>query len=497
MGIHYDAMIRISREANDIGKATAVLSWDQETEMPPKGAPSRARQMATLSGLAHNAFTSREMGSAILGAEGENLTGPAAVNLREIRRNYQRMTRVPVELVREITETAAQGKERWRLARAGNDFSQFAPMLARMITLKRQYAEAVGYEKDPYDALLEDYEPGMTSALLTPIFEDLRNRLLPLVAKIRDSKTPPRVDFLSRRFPKEGQERLSRRALELMGFDFQAGVMAISTHPFTTSFSPTDVRLTTRYDEHYMPMSFFGTLHEGGHALYEQGLLPLHEGTPMGETVSLGIHESQSRMWENMVGRGRPFIRHFFPVIRAEFPDALADVTDEEFYRGVNAVKPSFIRVEADEVFYNLHIVLRFEIERDLIRGALRPEDAPETWRRLMQQYVGVLPPTDAEGVLQDIHWSMGLMGYFPTYSLGNLYAAQFLSAARKAMPDLPDRLAAGQLQDLTAWLRANIHSLGMTYTAGDLVKQVAGSPLDAKYFGDYLTEKFGEIYGF
>jgi carboxypeptidase Taq len=496
MGVHYDAMIQISKEANDINKAVALMSWDQETQMPTKGAPSRARQMATLSGLAHTTFTSGRMGQAILGAEGEGLIGPAAVNLREIRRIYQRLTKVPVRLVEEITETAAHGREHWRVARRENDFARFAPSLTRIIDLKRQYADAVGYVKEPYDALLEDYEPGMTSACLADLFRDLRVKLTPMMERVRSCKTPPRVDFLSRHYPKDKQVALSRRVLELMGFDFEAGRMEISTHPFTTSFAPTDVRLTTRYDEAFFPMAFFGTMHEGGHALYEQGLPLRHEGTPMGETVSLGIHESQSRLWENMVGRSRPFWRHFYPVVREAFPDALSDVSEEELYRGVNEVRPSHIRVEADEVSYNLHIILRFEIERDLLRGAHKPEDAPELWNRLMQEYVGILPPDDSVGVLQDIHWSMGLFGYFPTYTLGNLYAAQFMAKVSEDLSGFDERIASGHLQDLTRWLRERIHEQGMTWQAEDLVRQVTGGPLDAGHFVTYLERKFGEIYG-
>jgi len=255
--------------------------------------------------------------------------------------------------------------------------------------------------------------------------------------------------------------------------------------------------LTTRYDESFFPMAFFGTMHEGGHALYDQGLLPEHEGTPLGDAVSLGIHESQSRLWENLVGRSRPFWKHFFPVVRQTFPHVLDDVTEEEFYRGVNEVKPSFIRVEADEVHYNLHIMLRFEIERDLFRGALKPEETPEVWRKRMQEYVGATPTNDSLGVLQDIHWAMGLMGYFPTYALGNLYAAQFMSTVRREIPDLEGRIASGDLKSLLDWLRRKIHNPGMTLRAEELVKEVTGAPLDATHFVSYLERKYGEIYGF
>lgn len=495
MGNHYDRMIAIRREASDISSAAALLSWDQETLMPKKGAPARGRQLATLSGLAHTRFTSPEMGEAIRGAEGEGPVGPALVNLREIRRSYQRLIRVPVELVREMAETEAEAKERWREARANNDFPRFSPLLHRSIELRKRYAEAVGYEHEPYDALLDEYEPGMTAARVSQIFDDLRAQLLPVVARIRASRTPPRTDFLSRHYPRADQERLSRRVLSLMHFDFEAGRMDISSHPFTTSFTPNDVRLTTRYDESYFPTAFFGTMHEGGHALYDQGLPVEHEGTPLGEPVSLGIHESQSRLWENLVGRSRPFWKHFFPAVKQAFPEALADVGEEEFYRGVNVVKPSLIRIEADEVHYSLHIMLRFEIERDLFRGAISADDTPRIWRQRMKEYIGIEPPTDSDGVLQDIHWAMGIFGYFPTYALGNLYAAQFMNAAGRDLPDLEGRVARGDLSTLLEWLRRKIHARGMTWQAEDLVREVTGAPLDASHFVAYLEHKYGEIY--
>lgn len=496
MGTHYDKMIMICREAYAISKSSSVLSWDQETHMPPKGAEARGRQMAVLSGLTHDRFTCREMGEAIRGAEGEALNADESVNLREIRRDYERAVRVPVDLVREMSQTSSRAKEAWREARKTNDFPVFAPLLEKMIDLKKRYAEAVGYEGEPYNALIEDYEPGMTVARLSEIFGALRPRLIAVVEKVRNG-TPPRSDFLRRRYPEAEQIELSRRVLGMMQFDFQAGRMDVSTHPFTTSFSPHDVRLTTRFSEDFFNTALFGTMHEGGHALYEQGLPAEHDGTPLGDSVSLGIHESQSRLWENQVGRGRAFWRHLFPAVREMFPDALHDVTEEEFYRGVNEAKPSMIRVEADELFYNMHIMLRFEIERGLIRGDIRPSDAPQAWRERMKEYVGIVPGTDTEGVLQDIHWSMGLFGYFATYSLGNLYAAQFMDTISREIPGLDDMIAAGDLKPLREWLREKIHLKGKRMWAEDLVQEVTGEPLNADYLIRYLEAKFGEIYGF
>jgi carboxypeptidase Taq len=495
MGAHYDTMIHVSREVNDLNRVSGLLSWDQETFMPRKGAATRGRQMAMLSGMAHERFTSREMGEAIRGAETESLTGLAAVNLRELKRTWERSTRVPVELVREMAETSAAAKMAWRDAREKDEFALFAPFLARQVELKKRYADAVGYQAEPYDALLDDYEQGMTAAELSRVFAGLREQLVPLAGRIRDARAP-RADFLRRKYPREAQERMCVRVLDLIGYDFDGGRMDVAPHPFTISFGPGDVRVTTRFDESFFNTAFFGTVHEGGHALYDQGLLPEHEGTPAGDSVSLGIHESQSRLWENMVARSRPFWEFFFPVAREHFPGALGDVTVDEFYRAVNLAQPSLIRVEADEVYYSLHIMLRFEMERDLFRGTLRPEDTPAAWKDRMQEYVGIRPATDREGVLQDIHWSMGLMGYFPTYALGNLYAAQFMATARRALPDLDGMVGRGELRPLLGWLRKQIHEPGMTWPAGELVQRVTGKPLDPSFFTSYLEAKYGEVYG-
>jgi len=495
MGKHYDELIRLSREVSDYSSIGAVLSWDQETYLPPRGARARGRHLGQLSALAHRLATAPEVGAAIRGAEGEKLEGAAAVNLREIRRSYERQTRIPTELVRELTETSVAARQAWKEARAKDEFPIFAPFLEKLVALRRRYAEAIGFDGEPYDALLDGYEQGMTAAEVSRIFDGLRPRLVALAAKIRGAR-PLRTDFLHRSFPAPGQARLGRRVLELMGFDFQAGRFDVSAHPFCTSFSPDDVRLTVRYDESFFNAAFFGLMHEGGHGLYEQGLPSAHEGTPAGEAVSLGIHESQSRLWENQVGRSRAFWRHFFPFVREEFPDALRDVTEEEMWRAVNEAKPSLIRVEADEVYYNLHIMLRFEIERGLLLGTVRPADTPALWKERMEQYVGVRSDTDADGVLQDIHWSGGMIGYFPTYSLGNLYAAQFLAAARKAIPDLDERIGRGDLRGLLAWLRTNIHAHGMTWRAPELVEKVTGEAPNPDYLVSYLERKYAEVYG-
>ena len=493
MGTSYDKMIGICREASDLNKAGAVLSWDQETLMPPKGAGARGRQLSVLSGTAHARFTSEDMGAAIRGAEQESLSPPAAANVREIRRTYDRMVKVPGELVREMTETSVVAREKWREARTKNEFPLFAPLLRRTIELKKRYADCVGYPQEPYDALIDDYEPGMTASRVSGIFDDLRARLLPVVAKIRASKTPPRTDFLHRTYPREGQEAVGRKVLEQMRFDFQAGRMDVSTHPFTTAFSPADVRLTTRYDEKCFPMAFFGTMHEGGHALYEQGLRPEHEGTPLGEAVSLGIHESQSRLWENMVGRSLPFWRHFYPRLQARLK-ALAGVPLLDFVRAVNRVEPSLIRVEADEVTYNLHIALRFELELALVRGDLAVKDLPAAWGDRTQELLGLRPARDAEGALQDVHWAWGELGYFPTYTIGNLYAASLFAAARRELPDLEADVGEGRLLPLRDWLRERVHRFGRSLPAEEIVRRACGRGLCDADFRAYLEAKYAAL---
>lgn len=495
MGAHYDRMMEIQQEVSDLHGALSLMGWDQETYMPRKGGATRGRQLATLSGIAHARFTSDEMGEAIKGAGAETLDADQAVNLREIAWSYDRAKKLPTALVKALAETSSNAIEVWREAREKNDFPAFAPYIAKLVDLQKQAADAIGYKDEPYDALLEEYEPGSTTREIAETFAALREALVDLVRRIQASGVAPRTDFLAREYPIDAQRAFAVMVTRQMGFDYDAGRLDISPHPFCAHMGARDVRLTTRYSTTLPTQSLFGVIHEAGHGLYEQGQNPAFEGTPRGSAVSLGIHESQSRLWENMIGRSRPFWRFFFPRFVETFPAQMREVTEDEFYAAINRVTPSLIRVEADEVTYNLHILLRFEIERGLFTDAVRVDDLPAVWNDKMREYLGIEPPDDRDGVLQDIHWSHGSFGYFPTYTLGNLYAAQFFAAAKKAMPDLMERVERGELLPLREWLREHIHSKGMTHRAKDLVKQVTGEPLSASYFTTYLQEKFGALY--
>jgi carboxypeptidase Taq len=387
-------------------------------------------------------------------------------------------------------------QQAWVSARKNADFPSFAPWLEKTLTLKRQEANCIGYKVHPYDALLDEFEPGDTTADLTAVFSELRAPLVDLIGRIGQSPRKTPAEILERTYPKFAQEKLARDAAVAIGFDFDAGRLDVSVHPFCTGLGPGDTRMTTRYDENYFGDAFFGVLHETGHGLYNQGLPAQHFGTPCGQYVSLGIHESQSRMWENLVGRSRSFWRFFLPKTKAAFPDALGNVSEDDWYRAINDVRPSLIRTESDEATYNLHILLRFELEQAMISGDLAVADIPAAWNEKMKSYLGLVPPDAAKGVLQDIHWSGGAIGYFPTYTLGNMYAAQFFEQARKDLGDLDAMFARGEFAPLLGWLRQNIHSLGRRYTARQLVKKVTGKDLSAQPLLAHLNHKAAEVYG-
>ena len=377
-----------------------------------------------------------------------------------------------------------------------SDFALFLPWLEKIVALKKEVAERVGYEGAMYNALLDEYEPYVRAEEIAPVFAQLKEQLVPLVEQITATGQYPARGVLDQEYPIEQQELLGQQVLADMGFDMQAGRLDLAVHPFCAGTSRDDVRLTTRYSADWLPGSLFGTIHEAGHGLYEQGLPADAIGTPAGASVSLGIHESQSRLWENMVGRSKAFWTHYLPKLRALFPQQLSAIDLDAFYAAVNQVEPSLIRVEADEVTYNLHILLRFELECDLIEGRVAVAELPEVWNERMEQYLGIRPPDDAHGVLQDTHWSCGLLGYFPTYTLGNLYAAQFFHQAHQNLPDLEAQIGQGELGPLKTWLNEKIHARGARATASELVEEVTGAKLSADYFIDYLWEKFGALYG-
>jgi carboxypeptidase Taq len=487
--------IRRVRELADIGHAQGLLSWDQETCMPPRGAGPRASSLGTLAGLYHEKLTDPGLVALVEELRQRELKGDAEVNWRYLEREQRRALKVPRELVVELSQTQSLAHEAWVEARKRSDFPLFRPWLEKILGLQQEVAHRVGFEGSIYNAFLDEYEPYARIEAVAPLLERLRRRLVPLVERIRASGGPPPAGILGREFPVDRQEAFGRRVLADMGFDFERGRLDVSVHPFCSGSSPLDVRLTTRYCPTRLTSSLFGIIHEAGHGLYEQGLPAEAAGTPVGSGVSLGIHESQSRLWENMVGRSRPFWEHYLPVLREYFPEQLAGVEVEAFYREINQVEPSLIRVEADEVTYNLHILLRCELEQGLLEERVRVAELPELWNERMAAYLGVRPPDDARGVLQDTHWSIGLIGYFPTYSLGNLYAAQFFRQAQKDLPGLMALVGQGRLQELKDWLNAQVHARGRRLRADELVREVTGAALEVDCFTEYLEEKYGELY--
>ena len=490
----YARLLEVMSELADIAHAQALMGWDQETNMPPKGARMRARSLGTLAGIYHDKLTMQSLVDLIEDLKQADLAGDEAVNLRQLDREQARARKIPRELIVELSETASLSHEAWVKARADDDFAHYRPWLEKMLHLKTQVADIVGFEGSIYNALLDEYEPYATAEEIGPVFGELRQHLVRMVEKIATVDRPP-FDALERPFPVALQEQFGRRIMEEMGFDLEAGRLDRSVHPFCSGIGPEDVRLTTRYDGNGFTQSLFGIIHETGHGLYEQGLPADQETLPAGRAVSLGIHESQSRLWENMIGRSRRFWSHYLPALKELFPTQLDGVDLDAFYGAINRVEPSLIRVEADEVTYNLHILLRFELERELLAGELSVAELPEAWNQRMEDYLGIRPPNDALGVLQDVHWSLGLFGYFPTYTLGNLYAAQLYDSAVRDIPDLDEQVSRGELMPLKSWLNAKVHQRGSRLQAGELVREVAGKGLEIGPFVGYLNEKFGRLY--
>ena len=496
----YAALVTELKEVALFSSVGSVLHWDEQTQMPPKGAEHRANQASLVARMVHERFTAPRVGELLDAstdlAQGDDPHGEVATNVRESRRSYERARKLPPALVEELSRTAVLSEHAWAAARKQSDYAAFRPWLEKILGLKRQEAVCIGYASgNPYDALLDEYEPGATAADVRQVFDGLRGPLVELIGRIVDSPRKAPAELLERRYPAAAQAALGREAAAAVGFDFAGGRIDVSTHPFCTTLGPGDTRMTTRYDERSFADAFFGVMHETGHALYGQGLPAEHFGTPCGEYISLGIHESQSRMWENLVGRSRSFWSFFLPKVREAFPEALAGVTEDDWYFAINDVRPSLIRVEADEATYNLHVLLRFELEQALLTESLAAADLPGAWNEKVRHYLGVTPPDDARGCLQDIHWSGGAFGYFPTYTLGNLYAAQFFEAARRELGDLDALFARGEFRPLLDWLRRNIHSRGKRYTASELVQEVSGRPLDAEPLLRYLRGKAKELY--
>jgi carboxypeptidase Taq len=496
----FDDVCNHARRTTMLASISALLEWDERVYLPSAGGEYRAEQCTYLAGMMHERWIDPKFGDSLAALTDSPLTSDpvsdSAVVIRRLKRQRDKKVKLPQSLVEELARTAVLGQHTWQEARQRNDFAMFRPLLEKTIDLKKQQAEALGYADCPYDALLDEFEPDERTANVRRVLADLRQQLVPLVAAIGASSRRPNREILKQPYPVDRQAAFGRQAATAIGFDFNAGRLDVTAHPFCTTLGPHDCRITTRYHEDFFPAAFFGTLHESGHAIYDQGLPSEKFGLPTAEAVSYGIHESQSRMWENLVGRSQSFWRHFYPEAQKNFPQALGNVSFDGFYFAINDARPSLIRIEADEATYNLHILIRFELEQDLLDGKLAASDAADAWRAKYQQYLGVSSPTDADGVLQDVHWSAGLFGYFPSYSLGNLYAAQFFEQARKDVGDLDAMFARGDFQPLRAWLREKIHCHGQRYTAAELIQRVTGLPLSHEPLMRHLRGKFGSLYG-
>ncbi|MEF8857109.1 MAG: carboxypeptidase M32 [Haloplanus sp.] len=489
-----DLLDRVGRIAN-VSHAEELLSWDQQVMMPDEGTPARARQRSALSAVEHDLLTADELGTLLDELEGADLDDDQAAVVREVRREQERAVRVPTDLIERISVVSSEALTAWREAKEADDFAAFAPHLEELVELKRRYADHVDPDRPPYEVLFEEYEPCLPLDHAEDALTDLRDAVVPLVDDIRASDAALATDAFSGTFAADAQEPLMREALDLLGYPWERGRLDEAPHPFSTG-TTFDARITTRYDEDDPMGALLSTVHEFGHATYTLGLPDDAYGTPLGEARDLSIHESQSRLWENHVGRSTAFWELFLPRVIETFPD-VSDVSVREAYEAVNAVDPSnMIRVEADELTYHLHIALRFEIERDLIRGDLSVAEVPAVWNDKMESYLGVRPETDAEGCLQDVHWSHGAFGYFPTYSLGSVVAAQLFDAAERDIEGLEGRIREGEFDALHEWLTETIHRHGKRFETNELVRRATGEDVSADAFVDHATTKYGELYG-
>ncbi len=491
----YDYFRKLSQELANLHGISQTLRWDQETMMPPQGASFRARQISTLATLHHDKLTDPKLDQILKQLEATKLELWDRASVREMLRRCQKATRVPRILVRELAETTSLAYQAWVRARQESNLSIFAPWLRKIIQLKQQEARCLQSSNSLYEALLDEYEPEMKTSQLNRLFTDLRPRLTSLFKEIDSSSHQSNPHRLEGNYPTSQQQAFGYKVLTAIGFDWTAGRLDVSPHPFCSTLSPGDVRMTTRYNESNFCSSFFGMIHEAGHGLYEQGLNSKYFGLPACESISLGIHESQSRLWENQVSRSREFWEYWLPRFRRSFPGQLEKMSLDDFVHAINSVQSSFIRVEADEVTYGLHVILRYELEKSLIEGELAVNDLEEAWNDKMEEYLGIVPSRASDGFLQDTHWSQGLIGYFPTYLLGTLYAAQIFAQARKDISDLKGHIRRGNLVPLREWLKKNIHVRGKTVTAVKLIEEISGEPLRAIYFLSYLEEKFGKLY--
>ncbi len=482
--------------------AVATLSWDQETYMPPKAIGEKGEQLALLQGILHEKITSAEIGNILddLGADDNNPSGKSdsrsptdMAYIKETFRQYKIQTRLSKKLVTDLALETSLSQAAWIEARKKSDYSIFAPHLTRVLELTKQKAESIGYNDTLYDALLDEFEPWTSTKEVSDIFQSIQPWLTNFIEIIKESR---QVDdsFLLKDFDISKQEIFGRKVLQDMGYSYDRGRLDVSVHPFTTTMGRDDVRLTTRYQKDFFKTGLFGIIHECGHGLYELGFGDNVKGNLLASGTSLGIHESQSRTWENVIGRSFSFWKYYYPELQKYFPENLENISLNNFYRGINKVEPSLIRVEADEVTYNLHIILRFQLEQELISGSLSVADLPDAWNSKTKDFFGIVPDNDANGVLQDIHWPMGAFGYFPTYALGNLYSAQISSVMEKEI-DVESSLESGNLINILNWLRKNIHIHGASKTASELAVDITGEKLNPEYFKKYLENKYKQIY--
>ncbi|HMK45163.1 MAG TPA: carboxypeptidase M32 [Methanocella sp.] len=489
----YRELLEMIKDLSTLEQVVSILGWDEQTYMPAGGAPDRGTQKAAIIGIMHERLTSKRMEKLIRTLKKQELSPDGQIVLREVERKWRRALSMPLELVKEITRTGTMSVEAWARARKSSDFRVMEPWLNNMIGLKMKEAEHVGYDDRPYDALLDEYEPCMRSKELDALFSRLRYKLVPIAEKVLDAPEPKSTPFTGD-YPWDMQRKFIADLCGGIGYDMNCGRIDLSAHPFTTG-SARDVRITVRYDEKNPAYAIFPAIHETGHALYEQGFREKYFGTPLAESVSLGIHESQSRLWENVVGRSMPFWTFYYPVMQRTFR-GMKKMSLEQFHRRINTVRRSYIRVDADELTYNLHVMLRYEIESAIFAGKLKTGEIPEFWNDRFERYLGIEVPDDTHGCLQDVHWAWGSFGYFPTYALGNLYSAQLWGAAKRKVAGLEDRIASGDTAALLWWLRDNVHRHGKRYCASDLITKATGERPSEDHFIRYVKEKYGNIYG-
>jgi len=494
----YDELLERLRDIDLIGQIGGLVSWDQEVLMPPKAASLRAEQLAWISKTGHQRLTNPRIGELLNELEvADDLNDVQTANVRLARESYDKATKLPTEFVEEMAKHRSKAQISWSEARAKDDFSIFRDDLAKSIDLARRKADYLGYDELRYDALLDIYESGLTVARVDPLFAGLRDNVAPLIKAVVESGNRPDISWVEdNSWEQPGQEALSQGVSEAIGFDFSAGRRDASTHPFCGGPNPDDVRWTTRYSESDPFGSLYGSMHETGHGTYEQGRRRDLDFQPAGEANGLGVHESQSRLWENQIGRSREFCEWALPMWQKHFPQNMDGVDSESLWQAVNLVEPSLIRVEADEATYNMHIMIRYEIEKKLIAGDLEIDDLPDAWDDMYEEFLGIRAPNRTLGVLQDIHWSMGAFGYFPTYTLGNLYSAQLLAAARKDLPDHDEQMRCGEFGPLLDWMREHVHQRGSILEPADLIEEATGNPPSPDAFVDYLKDKVERLYG-